>query len=114
MTTLNQVRALSRIRRALIEAETEVAESEREYFEAGGSMSEGMSAALQAFHARVRIANGLVTAHTKTVSDAYDDQKTPARTPSALMRAVESPERVEIKTAFENSVELVRGNKRPV
>jgi len=112
MTTLNQVRALSRIRRALIEAEKEIAESEREYFEAGGSTPESLEAALQSLHARIRVANGLITAHAKSISDAYDDQKTPARTPSALMRAV-SPERIEIKAAFENSVDLMAGKKKP-
>ena len=107
MSAQNQVRALSRIRRALAAAEAEINESEREYLEAGGTMPKEIADALRAFHARVRIVNGLVTSHAKETADAYDDQKTPARSPSAMMRAA-SPEAVQ---AFENSVELMREKK---
>jgi hypothetical protein len=100
----NQVRALSRIRRALAEVEAEVTESEREYLEAGGLMPSMVSDALRAFHARVRIVKGLVAEHAKELDAAYDDQKTPARTPSAMMRAAD-PEAVR---AFERSVEMMK------
>lgn len=86
---------------------SEIIESEREYLEAGGIMPEKVNAALRSFHARVRMANGMIAEHAKTLSDEYDDQKTPARTPSAIMRAA-SPEAVQ---AFEKSVELMRGKK---
>lgn len=109
MSTQNQVRALSRIRRALTEAESEIVDSEREYLEAGGIMPEKVNAALRSFHARVRMANGMLAEHTKALSDEYDDQKTPARTPSAMLRAAD-PEAVR---AFERSVELMRGKKEP-
>jgi hypothetical protein len=117
MSVQNQVRALSRIRRALAEAEAEVTESEREFLEASGIMPVQVEGALRSVHARIRVANGLIAAHAKELSDDYDDQKTPARTPSALMRAVRPEEqseiRADIKEAFENSVELVRGKKPP-
>lgn len=109
MSPLNQVRALSRIRRALAEAEAEINESEREYLEAGGTMPVDVDSALRALRARVRLANGLIAAHAKMLSDEYDDQKTPARSPSAIMRAA-SPEAVQ---AFENSVELMQKKKPP-
>jgi hypothetical protein len=109
MSEQNQVRALSRIRRALAEAEAEVTESEREYLEAGGVMPADVDAALRSFHARVRMANGTIAAHAKTILDGYDDQKTPARTPSAMMRAAD-PEAVR---AFEKSVELMKEKKPP-
>jgi len=107
MSEQNQVRALSRIRRALAAVEAEVTESEREYLEAGGIMPAAIVDALRAFHARVRIVNGLVTEHAKET--AYDDQKTPARTPSAMIRAAD-PEAVR---AFERSVELMQEKKKP-
>lgn len=110
MSAQNQVRALSRIRRALAAAEAEINESEREYLEAGGVMPTVVSDALRALHARIRIVNGLATAHAKETADAYDDQKTPARTPSAMIQAVR-PE--DIQEAFENSVELARGVRKP-
>jgi len=103
----NQVRALSRIRRALAAAEAEITESEREYLEAGGVMPTMIADALRAFHARVRIVNGLVTEHAKETAASYDDQKTPARTPSAMIRAAD-PEAVRI---FEKSVELMKEKK---
>jgi hypothetical protein len=105
----NQVRALSRIRRALAAAEAEVVESEREFLEAGGVMPPDVDAALRAFHARVRMANGPIAAHAKLLNDEYDDQKTPARTPSAMIRAAD-PEAVR---AFERSVELMKEKKEP-
>jgi len=104
MSAQNQVRAISRIRRALAAAEAEIAESEREYLEAGGVLPTVASDALRAFHARVRIVNGLLEAHAKETLAAYDDQKTPARTPSAMMRAAD-PEAVR---AFERSVEMMK------
>jgi hypothetical protein len=104
MSIQNQVRALSRIRRALAEAEAEIAESEREYLEAGGNMPVEIEDALRALHARVRLVNGLLTARAKETLEGYDDQKTPARTPSAMMRAAD-PEAVR---AFERSVELMK------
>jgi len=122
MSALNQVRALSRIRRALAEAEAEITESEREYLEAGGIMPADINNALRALHARVRMANGLVTAHAKATYQEYDDQKTPTRTPSSMMRAVQveeapyvprPPSRTDIQQAFDNSVELARGKKPP-
>lgn len=109
MSAQYQVRALSRIRRALAEAESEVVESEREFLEAGGDMPPDVDAALRSFHARVHVANGLVAAHAKMLNSEYDDQKTPARTPSAMIRAAD-PEAVR---AFERSVELMRGKKEP-
>lgn len=110
MSVQNQVRAISRIRRALAEAEAEISESEREFLEADGVMPVHIDAAIRSLHARIRVANGLLGARAKELSDEYDDQKTPARTPSALMRAVR-PE--DIREAFENSVELMRGKKEP-
>lgn len=109
MSAQNQVRALSRIRRALVEAEREAIESEREYLEAGGVMPAEVDNALRAFHARVRVVNGALVEHAKTLNPIYDDEETPARTPSALMRAA-TPEAIE---AFANSVELARGKKKP-
>src|SRR5512143_1061667 len=114
MSVQNQVRAISRIRRALAEAEKEITESEREFLEASGIMPVQVDAALRSLHARIRVANGLLGAHAKELSDDYDDQKTPARTPSALMRAVRLEEtstgrQDDIREAFENSVELAQG-----
>lgn len=127
MSALNQARALSRIRRALAEAEAEIVESEREYLEAGGMMPTDINNALRALHARVRMANGLITAHAKVVFQEYDDQKTPTRTPSAMMRAVQLEEQTgtqrppsrtnmpatSASAAFENSVDLLGGKKKP-
>lgn len=110
MSAQNQVRALSRIRRALSAVEAEVVESEREYLEAGGELPAETESALRAFHARVRIVNGLLIEHAKKISEEYDDQKTPARTPSALMRAAR-PE--DIQAAFTNSSEFLQGKKPP-
>ena len=110
MSSQNQVRALSRIRRALVEAEREVIESEREYLEAGGVMPAEVDNALRTFHARVRVVNGALAAHAKDLNAAYDDDKTPARTPSALMRAVSAE---DIQEAFANSIELAQGKKKP-
>lgn len=107
MSTPNQVRALSRIRRALAEVDMEVSESEREFLEAGGVMPPDVENALRAFHARVRLANGMVTQHAKDLDASYDDSKTPARTPSAILRAA-TPEAIQ---AFENSVEIMK--KKP-
>lgn len=105
MSEQNQIRALSRIRRALAAVEAEVVESEREYLEAGGTMPAVVEDALRALHARVRIVNGLIAEHAKNIE--YDDQKTPARTPSAMLRAA-TPEAIQ---AFENSLELMK--KKP-
>ena len=73
-------------------------------------MPEEINIAIRAFHVRARVANGLVTAHAKATLEAYDDQKTPARSPSAMMRAVKQE---DIKEAFTNSVELAAGRKKP-
>ena len=122
MSALNQARALSRIRRALAEAEAEIDESEREYLEAGGVMPMEVNTALRVLHARVRIVNGLVTAHAKAVYQEYDDQKTPTRTPSAMMRAARPdeptgaprpPSRTDIQQAFDNSAAALAGKKKP-
>lgn len=112
MSALNQARALSRITRAISESTMEITESEREYLEAGGVLPEEINIALRAFHVRARVANGLVAAHAKATLEAYDDQKTPARSPSAMMRAVR-PEGEEIREAFQNSVELAAGRRKP-
>jgi hypothetical protein len=87
--------------------EAEVVDSEREFLESGGVMPADVDAALRSFHARLRMANGMVTTYAKTLSADYDDQKTPARTPSAMIRAA-SPEAIQ---AFEKSVELMQ--KKP-
>jgi hypothetical protein len=61
--------------------------------------------------------NGLVTAHAKASLQEYDDQKTPARSPSSMsFRAVRPeepppPPRADIKQAFDNSVSLMK--KKP-
>lgn len=120
MSAINQARALSRIRRALTEVEAEIGESEREYLESGGIMPTEINNALRAFHARAWMLNGLVTAHAKATLEEYDDQKTPARTPSAMMPAVRpeelpppprSPSRTDIQAAFDNSSKILRGKK---
>jgi len=115
MSALNQARALSRIRRALAEASTEITDSEREYLEAGGVLPEDINIALRAFHVRARVANGLVTEHAKATLAEYDDQKTPVRSPSAMMRAakVEDTNAEQAQDAFRNSVELASGRKKP-
>lgn len=107
MSEQNQIRALSRIRRALAAVEAEVNESEREFLEAGGELPVVIEDALRSFHARVRIVNGLLAERAKQIADGYDDQKTPARTPSAILRAA-TPEAIQ---AFENSVEMMK--KKP-
>ena len=112
MSAQNQARALSRITRALAETTAEITESEREYLEAGGVLPEEINIALRAFHVRARVAGGLIAAHAKATLEAYDDQKTPARSPSAMMRAV-NPDQADIKEAFQNSVELAAGRKKP-